>query len=212
MKISLLVSNIVIVGEFNLRKFDKFFFIKNNIFAEEEILDNSIFNDININVKTSKYNLILTPTQCSISLINMDLEDDIHLIANKIVAISDISAKAIGINYQYYMFTEGNLVEISKKYFYHDGNPLLTNFFNTEDTVYGYYVSKDFKDARLKLDIKPASVTNLTEQKVEEILLFSFNFHIDVNEINTKDFIIKNLNEASEYLEESRKIMSIYEQ
>ena len=55
MQSTLKIKNIVLVGIFNPSAFDKYFFIKNNLATEEEILPNSTFGNLGIvNLFTSK--------------------------------------------------------------------------------------------------------------------------------------------------------------
>lgn len=211
MKISLLVRNIVIVGNFQVSKFDKFFFIKNLIFQENEILETSVFLDQFVQVVTLKFNIQILQNQLVIALINMDEGGDIDELARKIIANSEFSATAVGVNYHYYMFTEGKLNEISKKYFYLENNKLIDAFFNEDNVNYGYYLSKNIGKSRLKLDIKPSLVTNVSLGENEDILSFAFNFHADLTALNTKNQVLEVLNESYIYNQESQNIMNIYE-
>lgn len=212
MKISLLVRNIVIVGNFHVSKFDKFFFIKNAIFQENEIIDSSVFSDHFVQLVTTQYSIQVLQNQLVVSLINMDLGGDVDLLTKKIITNSEISATAIGMNYHYAMFTEGRLNEISKKHFYIENNNLIDTFFTGDDVNYGYYLSKKTGKSRLKLDIKPSLIMNVSLDKNEDIISFAFNFHSDVNLSNCKKEILDVLNESSLYHSESQSIMKIYEE
>jgi len=209
MEISLIARNIVAVGTFIPSKFDKFFFIKNNVFKENE-LEDSIFSEHFIQIRTDTVIILISSSNLSIT--SKDLEDPKHadFVLEKIIENSDIHCTAIGINFDYFMYMGNNkLEEVSKKYFYQK-NTLVDSFFNVEDAAFGFYVSKDFKQARLKLDIKPQLVYDTFESKQKNVLSFEFNFHSDLEEETSADKILSIIKDAPDYFEETKNIMNIY--
>lgn len=206
---SLTVRNLVIVGDFIPSKFDKYYFLKNNIFNEEDILEQSVFVGEFCQLLTNKYSLLILPNQLVFNELIPQKDDALGKIMEQIASTSEFAASALGYNLHWYIHAD-NTKEIAKKYFYNENSALIKNFFDTADSNYGCYVSKDFGKARLKLDIKP----NILKHPVtgeENILVFAFNFHYDLNEVNFKVEILSILKELNSYNNEAEKIMSIYE-
>lgn len=209
MDIQLVVKNIVVIGNFNPLKFDKYFFLKNNIFEENEILETSIFLPEFCMLQTSFVNIQITSQQLIVNDINIDIFHDISSLSKKIISYSDFSANAAGVNFHFYKFTKHQTQNLSKKYFYSENN-LINKFFDGEDVNYGYYISKNYNNARLKLDIKPATVQNLESNINEKLIQFQFNFHVDF-ENNSKDVLYSVIEKYENYYEEAKKIITIYE-
>lgn len=208
MEISLIVRNIVAVGNFSPSKFDKFYFIKNQIFDENE-LENAIFGEYYVQVITDNVTLIVSTANLSITLKNFEESLNADGILKKIVESNPISCTAIGLNFEYYMFVGEKLEETSRKYFYQK-NRLVDEFFNTDDAAFGFYVSKDFRHARLKLDINPQLVFNTINSESQNVISFQFNFHADLIEETSAKQILEILQDTPLYFEESQKIMNLY--
>ncbi|AWG25596.1 hypothetical protein [Flavobacterium kingsejongi] len=145
----------------------------------------------------------------SITLKDFEFEDNIDLVLHEIIKNSIVNCSAIGVNYNYYMFLDDRLLEISKRHFYQDSK-LVNNFFNSDDVAFGFYVSKDYKQSRLKLDIKPFIVASLNDNISRNVLAFDFNFHSDLEEDKCQEQILSILKDVPSYTEESKKIMEIY--
>jgi hypothetical protein len=211
MQNKLFIKNIVLAGAFGLPIFDKYFFIKNNIIKEEEMLVGTIFDAIGaIQVVCKKFNIVIASNQFIITGTNEDDSDTINDVISKIVSASSGSIKinAMGMNFHWHLGDKNQALEkTSRDYFYNDKINLMANFFKSSDSMFGFYASTNFKDARLKLDVKPAIVNKIQEGVKENYILFAFNFHFDVKD-NTQ--ALKNISEYSSYKEESRKIILTY--
>jgi len=87
---------------------------------------------------------------------------------------------------------------------------LLSQFFNTENSVIGIYASTDFKTSRLKLDVKPSKLRDNKTKSTQEGYIFMFNFHfafagntgIEKSKECLGDYVL--------YRKESERIVSIY--
>jgi hypothetical protein len=210
MKISLAVRNFVIVGEFIPSKFDKYYFLKNDIFEESDILDSSVFSTEFCQLSTNKFSLLILPNQLVLTELVPENTEVLSNTIEKISFTSDFVASAMGYNVHYYMYDD-NIKELARKYFYNENISLAKNFFDTEDANFGYYASKNFKDSRLKLDIKPNILKHHNDNREENILIFAFNFHRDLNIADYKNVISNSLKELESYGVEIKKIMSVYE-
>jgi hypothetical protein len=210
MDAQLVVKNIVVIGNFLPQKFDKYFFLKNNIFQEEDILEDSIFLTEFCMVQTPKMTIQITSQQLIVVDVDPIAVNDISILIKKVISYSHSSITASGVNFHFYISDNDTSQNLSKKYFYFENN-LLNKFFLEEDKIgYGYYISKNFKDTRLKLDIKPASSIDIQKNSNQKIIQFHFNFHKDYEE-NSVELFFAMVDKYNSYLEESKNIISIYE-
>jgi len=204
------IRNIVLVGLFNLNDFDKYFFIKNEILAEGDFQNNYIYqppNIIQINTKTIQ--VVILPTQFIATSLNpLEVTDNIATIVRLILKNSKTSSiSGLGINFQWFFSDEKKSMHEISKQFINPADSVQNSEFNTQDSHFGLYMSKNFKDARLKLDIKP-SIISEKSNKIEAIQ-FAFNFHFEINSTNVED-IDKFLSDYADYYQKASNIMSFY--
>lgn len=209
MELSLTVKNIVIVGIFKPSKFDKYFFLKNNIFEEGEIAETSIFSSEFSIIETQDFNLTVLSNQLIFTEKEPQLKDLMSEIFSKIINSVDINASGFGINLHWFLFSEDKTNELSKKYFYNETST-INDFFKGDNISYGCYLSKDFGNSRMKLDIKPVTVTKIGTELEQRVIVFNFNFHTDLKNKNCKQEIIKSLSEIQKYTDETETILNLY--
>jgi hypothetical protein len=214
MNISLKVKNIVLVGVFNPSTFDKYFFIKNNIVKEDEILPNSIFGEIGIvQLLSQNFHVMINLNQIIVSSLKPENDtNEISKITLSILKTGKISnLSAMGINAQWFLDDNSKkMEELSKGFFYNEKLELFTKFFNADNSRFGVYASTNFKDSRLKLDIKPSIIQDILKTTIQDVILFAFNFHFDFKDDIENIKLISYLNDYNSYIEESKRIISIY--
>lgn len=213
MQSNLGIKNIVLVGSFNVNTFDKYFFIKNQIVNESEILAGSIFDPIGgvIQLVSNNFNVVISTQQVIISATKLE-NDGIEKIMFQIIQSGNIvTSTALGINFHWFLSDDSiPLAELSRKLFFNDKVEVFNKFFNTADSMYGAYSSTNFKNARLKLDVKPNVISNPINKSTQSVINFTFNFHFDVQNKSDVNEVLGYLNEYDLYRIESEKIMSIY--
>lgn len=213
MELDIKIRNIVIVGIFDTNFFDKFFFFKNKFVSEEEILDNSSFNNLGlVNLVTPKFQILIQINQIVITS-NEPNNDNIKLdeISSKLIRDANLTnITAFGINFHWFLIDESlDLKDLSKSFFYSPNIKILSNFNDSEDSMYGVYASKNVLNARLKLDIKPNILQDNTLNKLDTIG-FAFNFHFDISEKNANSEVLEKIKDYNYYKEESSRMISIY--
>lgn len=212
MEISRRIKNIVLVGKFNPASFDKYFFIKNEILKEEEILTGSIFGALGgMQLVSNKYNIIISINQIIISATNPEKDDDEieATIISLIKGAKKVNVVALGMNFHWHIEdSEKSMEIISKEFFYNDKLDLFTKFFNSEDALFGAYASINYMDSRLKLDIKPNNIIDNASKK--NVMNFAFNFHFDIVNRDDNSELIKYLSDYNAYKEKSEEIISIF--
>ncbi len=114
--------------------------------------------------------------------------------------------RAVGLNFVWHLAVEeSDVPTFSRQLFFLENGPLHNNF-TGKDARFGAYLSKDAFGGRLKLDVKPITVSGDTG-KEEERIQFSFNFHQDVaRDENPVARIEEMLNRWNEAREESSLI------
>jgi hypothetical protein len=201
-------SNIVILGEFTPSNFDKLFFIKNNLIEEDEFLDSSIFTSNFSRIKTKELIINVSKEQIIIVDQHSSTNKKFKSITDKITNIFKRNISVIAFNFKYIIFIE-NISEFTKEQFYIQSNVLLNKHFNSKKAAYGYYISDDFLESRLKLDIKPMFLKEIDTNENKSVLSFDFNFHIENEE---KDITaLQALNNYQLYLTKVKEIISEYE-
>jgi hypothetical protein len=207
-----LQRNIVLAGGFNPSMFDKLFFVKNKIFTEEEIKPDSIITVMGVRVMCEKYSVEINPLQIITFSNSIECKKDniIQVVISIINAANLNNITAIGMNFTYITDDVQSLEDLTRGYFYTDQIKLFADFFNEKDAMFGVYTSKNFKDARLKLDVKPNIIKEGNELKNKMVL--TFNCHFDVKKIKDENQteVINYLNEYDQYYFETERIISIY--
>lgn len=210
MDITFIEKNIVILGNFKPSKYDKLFFIKNDLIKEVDFLENSMFmTEISI-IETNNFVINVTQQQIVISAKNPNEETTIQNIASAIINDDNNYINAIGYNFKWFMFIDNDLNNFTKKLFYTPTNTVINKHFNTDDTMYGYYVSKDYEYSRLKLDIKPLLVHQVDTNVKRNVLNFDFNFHIERNSYSNEE-LSKLLLDYNKFENEAKLIITEHE-
>lgn len=192
-------KNIVFIGEFKPSKFDKFYFIKNQLLNEDDFLEGSVFlPDIAV-IDTGNYLIEVNHNRFSINFKIVDSKIDFEKL---ILVLRDSNVRAFGFNFKRALFL--NNVSDTKRFFYFEKN-ILNSHFDTENSAYGYYVSRDFEGSRLKLDMKPVQLQKVDENLLVNALDFSFNFHFESANFEEK---LSNFNSFEEL---SLEIINSYE-
>jgi len=209
MSLNLIEKNIVILGAFKPTKFDKLFFIKNNLANENDFTEKSIFiSDFSL-IDTNEYAVNITHNSIVINTKNENINNTIQKIASFIILNSDTNITAIGYNLKWFLFLQREISDITKELFFANNNTTINKFFNSIDTAYGYYVSRDYEYSRLKLDIKPSLIQKIDTNEKLKVLNFDFNFHIENNFTNEKlnDIVL----DYENFIKLAKTIISEYE-
>lgn len=188
------------------QSFNAFWLVTNGILKEEELALEHIFTKQFVQLSFEKYDVFINGNSFQFSVKNNDLSNFNELVekAKKLIdATSNTTNISVGINFNWILHLQkGTYRALSKKIFYIPENDLFKNF-DTDDACFGAYMSKDFEKSRLKLDIKPVTFTDSSEE--DGSINFNFNFHLDLpleNKIKTlKDYI----ESWGIYYEESKK-------
>tara|TARA_B100000745_G_C20099891_1_gene376173 strand:- start:112 stop:774 length:663 start_codon:yes stop_codon:yes gene_type:complete len=212
-------QNIIILTEqFSPSIITSYWLIKNKIFKEDEIGDESIFSKEVCQIATERFNVIVFPSQINVVIKEIDKganRESLETVKALINSLPHIVYKAAGINFSYNIPDkkfEGE--ELSKILFFNPKDELHGKF-NNENAKFGTYLSMDFDKCRLKLDIKPSILNRINkngkpEQEVEEVISFAFNFHRDFGEMNAKEELNEHISLWDSYSSYAKEITDIY--
>lgn len=210
MKKEFIQSNILIRGIFTPSKFDKLFFIKSELIKEDEFLDECVFTtDVS---KIITESLIITIRFNHVLVANRkDFRSDfIKDLIFRIIKDDSSECNASGINFKWFVFNDEELEQHTKKVFFPTKSNVINKHFDSDNSAYGYYASKDFKGSRMRMDIKPSVVKNIKDDSEEKILVFEFNFHLKFQQDNNTE-LIERLGNYRLYLDEAEEIVEGYE-
>ena len=175
------LSVVITARHFNPSVMSQAWLIRQGFVAEEEILPNFVFSDALVQVRTDRFALLVIPEQFQFFPMVEESEQQ-KLIQDKVGRIVNnlphTPFRAVGLNFNWHIIPNRcSVSRLSRLAFGQARNPLY-KYFQEENAQFGAYMSKDFYECRLKLDIKP-----LTNQETKEQLLqFGFNFHTDLRE------------------------------
>lgn len=211
MKRELNTRNFVLVGFFKAMLFDKLFFIKNGIFTEDE-LENYNYDSL-MGVSISFKNLNLTISNQTIIITDFEPKgdsDNFKAFCSKFLkSISNQTINVFGINLHWFISANSSeeLDGFEKRNFYSENINLLKSKFNVDDAKYGVYASKNFKDSRLKLDVKPMSVQTPNDPSPFNVINFQFNLHFETKDKNLSNLFSSVVNDMNLYFKECDEIL-----
>lgn len=197
-------SNIVLLGSFDPAKFDKLFFVKSSFIEESDFETACIFTPDFVRINSK--NMVINVTRQQIVIINRNNSVNISELA-RVINDAETKIDAMGFNFKWFVFVEEKINEHTRARFGSSNASAIADFFNSKDAVYGYYVSKDYRNSRMKLDIKPINLRNINDKNNKEALSFDFNFHFE----NKENVISDSLDNHSDYQNEVINLMNKYE-
>lgn len=207
------IQSIVILAQsFNPTVFNRHWLAKNDFIKEESILPNSIFAPGVTQVSTKEFTLLVIPEQLQFNIghestkFSDQINNTLLPIINKLM---EIPYTGVGLNFNWFMKDSiKDIPELSKELFFVNDSPLF-NDFSSEDSRLGSYMSKNFESTRLKLDIKPVNLLDNRTKVSSDHIQCSFNFHLNLNQEDCADELVKTISEWDKYKKESTRIMDL---
>lgn len=209
-KIRNLIANSTI-GLFNPSKFDRFFFLSNKIFKEDDFQDQTSFSSQAVQIVTSEISLVITTTQIVVNAQRPETNGAlIQNVMSKMVEKEALNIANMGINFCWFVpcSDESQQRGLTKKLFFNEQNSLFKEF-DVNSAAYGVYLSKDFDKTRMKLDVKPISYQDIIDRVMKWVINFDFNFHKDF-EANDKKDVLEHLSNYSKFEKATSELMKNY--
>lgn len=206
-------SIVILAQSFNTTAFNHHWLVKNNFVEESDIMPDSIFAPDFSQVITQKFNMLIVPQQLQFNAglsstnFNNEIQETLLPIINR---LQEIPYKALGINLNWLIKDSHKDMQTLSKELFSVQQSNLYQYFDSEDTRYGAYISKTFKNSRLRLDIKPVNMSNdSTQEIVSEYILCNFNFHINLKPDNSVQDLTDTINQWDTFKNESEKIINL---
>jgi len=202
-------QNIVIVANlFNPSVFNSHWFIKNEIVNEEEILPTSIFAQDLAQLSTKDFNLLVLLNQLILTVSESSEISSIKKLTKCISLLKHTPFTAVGINFIYNSNQFDETDENWSRSLFYNTNSKIYQSFNSTDSKFGIYLSKDYHSSRLKLDIKPVNSQEIGSIEVKEVINYNFNFHKDLDKENAFDDLIQYLEKWNDFRVYSLELMN----
>ncbi len=201
-------ANIVLLGNFKTTFLDKLFFIEKNLITEESFLDSTVFTPNFSKIETNSLVTLIEPDKIILGS-KINKSNLLKFIALSIIESDYAKLDAVGFNFKWFIFID-DINKHTKSRFLSPTNKILNQHFNDDNTIYGYYLSKNFKRSIMKLDIKPSLLKEISGENEQSILSFDFNFHIEAETNNIK-ILTESLKDYKSYEDKVKEIVSEYE-
>lgn len=206
-------SIVVLAKSFNTTIFNSHWLVKNNFIKEDDILPVSIFAPNIAQIVTKKVNLLIIPEQMQFNagLDSTSFGEEIKTTLLPIIEkLQEIPYNALGINLNWFIKDNEKSMETLTKDFFFIKQSSLFKYFESEDSRFGTYLSKNFNNTRLKLDIKPITMIDNTTRKTSEHVLCNFNFHLDLlNPDTATTDLIQAIKQWDVFKNESENIINL---
>ena len=214
MEIRLVTANVVLAArQFNPSIINQLWLVDHDVVRREEFRPGSVFTDMLVNVVTEQFTLFVSPEQLQLvpTIGPGDVQDLISERVGKLVAtVPHTPYTACGLNFIWHVGSD-NIQQMSRDLFFVPNSPLHQQF-EGKDARLGAYLSKPFYDGRLKLDIKPLTLTHNESGKEEERLQMAFNMHWDIERENdVVNQINSNLRRWNDAINEATRIIKSIE-
>ena len=184
-------SVVLTANVFNPSIFTEKWMARNELLPEADMVGMRVFSPEVVQFQTARMQVLITPPKVQISFQLSDEQSALQALAflsKTTELLPHTPFRGLGLNFDYFVAQpEGHDFRgFNRALFGYSENPLFREF-DTADARFGGYFSKNHGQARLKLDIKPVTITESSADR--ELLLFSFNFHHDITSESGPDTV-----------------------
>lgn len=189
MRVDNAFAGIVLTAQsFNPSIFSETWMDKNGILAADSLEGIRIFSPEIAQFQTKEFRVLVTPPKMQIMFqihnIHGDFEVQRNIAIRTIELLPHTPYQALGLNFDFFVsFPDEENFNSYNRALLGTGDYQLLKEFSSADAKFGRYFSKNYGEARLKLDIKP--VKGGPQNK--DLLQFSFNFHHDVAQFDLSE-------------------------
>lgn len=203
---------VIAARQFNPSVIKQLWLVKRGVLSEDDCTEGCVFSDEFVQVRTAQFNLLVVPPQLQYSptvVVEEEQQQIVTKLGTIVKELPHTPYSAIGLNVTWNLTpTDHDISGMTRRLFYQPDKPLF-QIFDTPDSHFGSYLSKDFQGFRLKLDVKPVHIAAEDVPAHVEIQ-FSFNFHHDLNE-NAAEEIQANLLKWNDIVRETERIVDAVE-
>lgn len=213
MKNKLIANGFVIINNgLDLNNLNSYWLVNSGIINEDDLSNNNTFSSNIIQLNFITYEIILNRNSIILRVSKFakdNINEGIEKLEKLLENLKNVIFLSCGINYNWIIngLKNDEFLALSKKKFFVNDNPLYERF-NYSDACFGAYMSKDFKESRLKLDIKPVLSQDISDF-TNGALHFNFNFHKDLKETYYGKELQSYVEDWESYLKESEEIINL---
>ncbi len=203
---------VVTAANLNPTIFTQFWLTKFGILKENDFQKpGSLFSPLAVNVNAEGFSLLVVPERIQIGFTSFEFavkagQKTLRSTIGKIVKeLPHTPFGAVGFNFEWLLIPNkpNEMKRIERNFFLSEYNPLLKEF-KGRDSHFGCYLSKDVGWARLKLDIKP-----ITLSKEGAGLQLAFNYNTDLEGENKGKTVCSFLENWDLAFKSSNKLASL---
>ena len=212
MKIDLVHANAVVgAHHFNPSVTSQLWMVDNGVVDRDEFEagKGSVFSDMMANVVSRHFTMLITPDQVQLAPSPSAIDPGSVVqerLGALVRALPHTPYTACGLNITWWLDHQ-DVAEVSRRLFFPAGKSFRSDF-DVPDARFGGYMSRPWFDGRLKLDVKPITLS-LNDGPPFERLQFAFNFHRDVHPGgHAVDSVLVHLGYWSEAVAATRQTMT----
>jgi len=204
-----LASVVVVARNFNPSIFTQQWLIEKGVLVADVAVGPQIFTPQFVHVSNDGFRLTVLPEQLMFEVINSPQESFVKRVNEKLIpilsALNETPFAAVGVNFQWHIDDKDRTIATVSKDLFDKGVGIYSEF-STSDARYGAYMSKDFLNSRLKLDIKPV-IERQESGLSREFIVSAFNFHKDLFSADRHNELLRVVRNCDSFLQESNKIL-----
>lgn len=185
-------ASIVLTAQsFNPSIFTETWLGRNSILNVDSLEGTRVFSPEVVQFQTSEVRVLIIPSHMQVLFgihgVSGDFEIQRRIPIRAVELLPHIPYQALGLNFDFYVIPpEGQDFLSYDRALLGTGDCQLLKEFSAVDARFGRYFSKDYENARLKLDIKPVIKPEPVKGGISnrDLIQFSFNFHHEVSGID----------------------------
>jgi hypothetical protein len=201
-------ANVVITANiFNMTIFNQIWLQRHEIFTEEELTSSpeNVFMPLLVQVSTQNCHMLVVPERLQMTLHTpADPGTALGKVRTIVQLLPETPYTALGLNAIWHLSIGAGerINEFTRRNFAVPGHPLY-DYFSIEDAKFGTYVSKSFRDFRLRGDFKPVIIPSGAD-----MVQMNFNFNLDLSGRSDKAAAIQSgLNQWMDAFHETETII-----
>ena len=174
---------VIAAGNLNPTIFTQVWLVKQEIIEESDLNNlSTLFTPLAVTAGCKDFTLMVVPERIQITFSNVEDKVANHqkilkrTLGRIVSELPHTPYQAVGFNMGWLLvpINPKDVNSIEQKYFLSKDNP-IAKYFREKNCHFGCYLSKNLKIGRLKLDIKPVTLS-----QGSQAIQLAFNFHLDV--------------------------------
>lgn len=204
-------ANVVLTAQqFNPSIVSQIWLDRIGLITEADLQSGHLFSDAIAQVETDDFSLLVVPQRAQFTLKGTH-ESYGQTIESKLIPfvrrLPETPYRGLGLNLAWNFVPEHSSIEdVCRRLCLVPDSP-VHQLFDTPDARFGSFMSKDFEEFRLRLEVRPAQY-DPPDEEPRDVVLFSFNYHRPIaEEEDSVAAIVEQLGQWDRVYEETRRIL-----